>query len=180
MNKRGYNYAMQEIERTQHYNGRAFDVYKVRVRMPDQQEKLYDLVDHPGAVVILPYQDGEITFVRQHRLGAGAALLELPAGVLNAGEPPEDCARREIREETGMAAKTWRKLGSFYNAPGYCNEQLHIYLATDLFPDPLQPDSDEFIDLVKMTIEEAYRMAFNGEIHDGKTLATLLLAKPHL
>jgi ADP-ribose pyrophosphatase len=171
---------MQEIERTQHYHGRAFDVYQVKVRMPDAHEKLYDLVAHPGAVVIVPVDHGEIFFVRQYRLGASESLLELPAGVLNAGESPDDCARREIREETGQGAKTWQKLGEFYIAPGYCDEYQHIYLATDLVPDPLEPDSDEFIEVEKFPIEKVYRMVFEGKIRDAKTLAALLFAKPYL
>lgn len=171
---------MQEIQRKQYYKGRAFDVYQVKVRMPDEKEKLYDLVVHPGAVVILAVDNGALVFVRQERLGAGSSLLELPAGVLNPGECLEDCARREIREETGMAANKWQKLGAFYSTPGYNNEFQHIYLASDLFHDPLDPDSDEFIELVRIPVDKAYEMAYAGEIHDGKTLGAMLLAKPHL
>jgi len=171
---------MQEIERVQRYNGKAFDVYQVKMRIPDEHEKLYDLVAHPGAVVIVPVAQGEVIFVRQYRLGAGDTLLELPAGVLKDGELPEACARREIREETGLGARTWRTLGEFYIAPGYCDEYQHIYLATDLVPDPLEPDSDEFIELEQHPIETVYQMVFEGKIRDAKTLAALLLAKPYL
>jgi ADP-ribose pyrophosphatase len=171
---------MHEIGRERHYVGRAFDVYRVEIRMPDKQEGLYDLVVHPGAVVILAVDKEDLIFVRQHRIGAGIPLLELPAGVLNKNEPPEDCAFREIREETGMAARSLQKLGAFYSTPGYCTEFQHVFLATGLFDDPLEPDTDEFIELVRIPIDNAYQMALDGEIQDGKTLAAMLLAKPHL
>ena len=172
---------MEEISREVIYQGRAFDVHRVKVRMPDQAEKLYDLVQHRGAVVIVPLDEqGCLLFVQQYRLGAGAEMLELPAGVLEAGEQPEHCARREIREETGLAAETWHKLGELFIAPGYCTEYQYIYLASGLSPAPLQPDSDEFIRLVRIPVKEAYQMVREGAIKDGKTLAALLLARPYL
>ena len=171
---------MEEIQRDRKYRGRVFDVFQVDVRLPNGNERAYDLVVHPGAVVILPIDQGEVLFVRQERLGAGGMVLELPAGVLNKGEQPDDSARRELREETGMNARSWRKTGEFYIAPGYCSEYQHIYLAEDLFDSPLDPDADEFIELVRVPVEEAYQMAYRGEIRDGKSLAAMLLAKPYL
>lgn len=172
---------MKEINRKEVYKGRAFDVHQVKLHMPDQTEKIYDLVVHPGAVVIVPLDEqGRLLFVHQFRLGADAEVLELPAGVLAKGERPEVCARREIREETGMAAKSWQKLGEMYIAPGYCTEYQHIFLATELSDDPLQADSDEFIELVKIPVGEAYEMVKDGRLYDGKTLAALLLAQPYL
>ena len=172
---------MEEISRKEMYQGRAFDVHQVKLRMPDGQIKNYDLVKHHGAVVIVPLdQEGRLLFVRQYRLGAEQTLLELPAGVLEDEELPEDCARREIREETGMAAEHWRKLGEYYIAPGYCTEYHHIYLASDLSYDPLEADSDEFIEIVKIPVDEVFIMVNEGKIRDGKTLAALMLAKPAL
>ena len=107
-------------------------------------------------------------------------LLELPAGTLDTGETAESCALREIREETGYAAGKLTKLGEFYLAPGYSTEYMVVYLATELHHDPLRGDEDEFITLIPMAIEQAYRLALNGELQDGKSLAALLLARPHI
>ena len=177
----GFNCPMEEINRKEMYHGHAFDVHQVQLLMPNGQIKNYDLVKHRGAVVIVPLDStGNLLSARQYRLGAEEELLELPAGVLERGEMPEDCARREIREETGMAAKHWLKLGEYYIAPGYCTEYQHIYLASDLSYDPLEADDDEFIEIVKIPVGEVYKMVKEGKIHDGKTLAALLLAKPEL
>ena len=111
-------------------------------------------------------------------MGSDGLLLELPAGVLEEGEDPLVSAEREIREEIGMGAEELRELGGFYLAPGYTDEYMTIFLATGLHPSPLEPDEDEFLNLVTMSVEEAYQKALAGEIQDGKTLAALLLAMP--
>ena len=149
--------------------------------LPNGRETRYDLVSHPGAVTIVPLDaEGRILFVRQFRPGANRELLELPAGVLNSGEDPEPCARREIREETGIAAGNIRKLGRFFLAPGYSSEFMHVFLATDLTADPLQADEDEFIKVEAIPAGEAMRMALSGEIEDSKSLSSLLLAQSYL
>lgn len=165
------------LNRETHYKGSAFDVEKVNFEMPNGKTPSYDLVVHPGAVVILPIDpDGNILFVKQWRLGAEADLLELPAGTLEDGEPPIECASREIREEIGLAAGELKLIGEFYLTPGYSNEYLYIFLARELTPAPLAQDEDELIEVIKIPIEEAYQMAAAGQIKDGKTLASLLLA----
>jgi ADP-ribose pyrophosphatase len=171
----------EEIKREVSYQGRAFDVHRVHLKFPDSHTREYDLVIHPGAVVIVPLdEEGNLLFVRQYRLGASQELLELPAGVLEEGETPETTARREIREETGMAAHQWTKLGEMYIAPGYCTEHQVVFLARGLSSAPLKADSDEYLNLQRIPLEEAYRMARNGSIHDAKTLAALLLAEKYL
>jgi ADP-ribose pyrophosphatase len=163
------------------YQGRVFGVERVQVRLPNGRESVYDLVRHRGAVTIVPVDDmGNILFVRQYRLGAEKLLLELPAGVLEVDEDPAFGAAREIREETGQAAGKLEPLGTFYMAPGYSSEYMHIFLARGLYLDPLEADADEFLQVVAVPIEEAYRMAEHGEILDGKTLASLLLARSYL
>ena len=163
------------------HQGRIFDLRVDTVELPDGQSTRLDIIRHPGAVVVLPLDaHGNILFVRQYRHAAGVELLELPAGALEVGEEPQDCALREIREETGMAADELRKIGDFYLAPGYSTEHLHIYLASKLRPDPLPGDEDEFLSVESIPVGQAYTLAEQGEIKDAKTLASLMLAHAYL
>jgi ADP-ribose pyrophosphatase len=123
---------------------------------------------------------GNIVFVRQYRHATGMDLLELPAGTLDEGENPDDCARREIREETGLAAGSLERVGGFYLAPGYSTEYMHVYLATDLHYDPLEADADEFLQIESIPLSRALEMAQKGEIPDAKSLAAFLMARPEL
>ena len=162
------------------YEGHAFSVRHEFVLLPDGNQKRYDLVGHNGSVTLVPINNkGELYFVRQYRIGAKRHLLELPAGVLEAGEDPVTGAGREVREETGMAASQLTKIGEFFMAPGYSDEFLTVFLATGLYPSPLEADADEFLELEIIPFEQAMAMAEGGEIQDGKTLAALLLAKPY-
>jgi len=157
----------------------AFNVVKLHYELPDGRKRTYDLVDHLDAVTIVPInQEGEVLFVKQYRVGARDYLLELPAGVMDKGEVPLETAKRELREETGMAAKEMVKLGGFYMTPGYSNEFMTVFLATELYPAPLDMDDDEFLNLVKLPIKEAYVKARNGDILDGKSITSLFLAMP--
>lgn len=163
------------------YQGHAFCVRQDQVRLPNGAETRLDIVEHIGAVTILPIDaDGNIWFVRQYRHTVGIELLELPAGTLEPGEPPEVCADRETREEIGMGAKKLQKIGAFYMAPGYSTELMHVYLAMDLFDAPLARDSDEFLDIERIPLEQIPDMIQSGKITDGKTLAVFQLAKPYL
>jgi ADP-ribose pyrophosphatase len=172
---------IETLNRETIYRGHAFNVRRDEVRFPNQHTTHLDIIEHVGAVTILPVDaDGCILFVRQYRHATGKELLELPAGTLNADESAESCARREIREETGHAAGNMTKLGEFYLAPGYSTEYMVVYLATELHPDRLPGDLDEFITVVPMPIEEAYGLALNGGLQDGKSLAALLLAQPFI
>ena len=158
-----------------HY-GRAYTVEEVEVTLPNGRHKTYDRINHRDSVTILPLdEDGNIWFVRQFRLGSETELIELPAGVIEKGEEPLDCARREIREEIGMAAKQWQKLGSFYLAPGYATENNHVFLAKGLFPSPLTMDEDEFLKVEQFHIRKVLQMIQEDTIHDGKSLAALAI-----
>jgi ADP-ribose pyrophosphatase len=166
------------IESENVYRGRIFDVHRELVRYPDGRQARIDLLVHEGAVVILPVdEEGMIWFIRQYRHPAHKMLFELPAGVLEAGEEPETGAKREIREEIGMAAGHLQKLGGFFLAPGYSTEYLTVYLATQLTTDPLEADQDELIMIEKVHVKDAYRLMEAGQIEDAKTLASLLLAR---
>src|SRR5262245_17561067 len=142
-----------------------------------------DIVGHPGAVAIVALDEADrVLFVRQYRLAATGALPEIPAGGLDvdeasgAVEDPDGAARRELEEETGYRARTWRKLGSFWTAPGFATELMHLYLATDLEladADRLGPDEDERLELVRVPLADALAAAERGEIADAKSLVGL-------
>jgi ADP-ribose pyrophosphatase len=161
--------------------GRAFKILRDTLRTPDGRETRLEIVDHGGSVVVVPVDDERnLLFVRQYRHAARGDLLELPAGTRDGEEPFEDCAAREIREETGMEAGKLQKLGEFYLVPGYSTEFMAVFLATELRENPLQADEDEFLDVERIPIPEAMRMAEQGQILDAKSLAALLLARAHL
>lgn len=161
--------------------GRAFKIRRDHLKTPDGRDTKFEIIEHGGSVIIIPIDaDQNIHFVRQYRHAAGVDLLELPAGTREGDEPYEDCAAREIREETGMEAGKLQKIGEFYLAPGYSTEFMAIFLATDLKHNPLEADDDEFLEVEKIAIEKAFKMAERGEMPDAKSLAALLLAKPYL
>ena len=139
-----------------------------------------EIVEHPGAVCVIPVAGQDVLMVRQWRTPVERVILELPAGTLDrltdgSLEDPDLAAPRELEEETGHEAGTWRKLGRFWTAPGFTEEEMHLYLATDLRPlsDYRGPDVDEYLDLVRTPWREAVAMADRGEIQDGKTLVGL-------
>lgn len=161
--------------------GQAFDVERVHFQLPDGRQRSYDLVDHANAVTLVPVSEvGEIYFVSQYRVGSESLLLELPAGVLDPGEAPLISARRELREEIGMDAAQLFEIGNFYMSPGYSNEFMSVFLAMELHPAPLARDEDEFLEIMKIPVEQIYQMALSGEILDGKSLTALLFALPFL
>ena len=117
--------------------GRTFRIRRDTLKTPDQRETRFEIIDHGGSVILIPVdENGEVLFVRQYRHAAGKDLLELPAGTRDGDELYEECAAREIREETGMQAGRLEKVGEFYLAPGYSTEYMVVYLATDLSPQP--------------------------------------------
>lgn len=161
------------------FKGRIFDLHRERVRYPDGREADFEFLTHKGAVTIVPLdEDGNIWMVRQYRHPTGGLLLELPAGTLEVGESPINCASREVREEIGRAAGDMRHLGEFYLAPGYSTEYMYVYLATQLTSDPLLPDADEYLEAELHSVEDLLKMVTNGEIRDAKTIAALSLARP--
>lgn len=153
-------------------------VVKLRLDTYESQDKtkLFELVEHPGAVVLLPIDPkGRILMIRQWRRAVEEILLELPAGTLEENEDPLFCAQRELQEETGFKAGKLTNLTSFYSAPGFCNEKLHLFLAEDLLPSNLPQDEDEGIDLAPMQLSEAIELIEKGLCRDAKTIASILL-----
>lgn len=131
------------------------------------------ILRHPGAAAVVPlHADGTVTLLRQHRHAAGGTILEIPAGKLDAGEDPAVCAARELAEEAGLRG-TLRHLTTILPAPAFADEQIWLYLATDLEPVPMAHEADEVITLLRVPLAEAIRWAQTGEIRDAKTLVAL-------
>jgi ADP-ribose pyrophosphatase len=162
------------------HTGRYLTVREDTVRDADGHEHLRDVVGHPGAVAIVAIQDGHVLMVRQYRSPAGRVLSEIPAGTLERGpdgttEDPALAAARELGEETGYAAASWRHLAAFYTAPGFAEEYMHLFLATDLTPiDGHVPDADERLELERVPWRDAVRWATDGTIADAKSIVGLL------
>lgn len=159
------------------FDGKVFKVRIDEVATPSGGRMRVDVVEHQGAVAILPIdQEGRLWFVRQYRHPAGGWLLEVPAGTLSLGEDPVECARRECREEIGMAPRRLERLAGGFMAPGYSTEYIHLFLARELVPSPLPQNQDEDIRLVRLTREQTLEALERGEIQDIKTMAALGLA----
>jgi ADP-ribose pyrophosphatase len=174
-------YMVETIRSEPKYQGRAFSVRKDWIRLPNGHETVRDIVEHPGAVTIVPIDaDETVWLVRQYRQATRKDILEFPAGTLEPDEPPHQCASREIQEEIGLAAGHLRKLGQFFMSPGYSTEFMHVFLATELSPSPMPCDVDELLAIEKFPLSELLDMALSGEIEDSKTLAALYLAQSFL
>ena len=137
--------------------------------------KVAEIVQHLGAVVVVPVDaQKRLLLVQQWRRAAQEILTELPAGTLEENEDPALCAQRELQEETGFRSNQLTPLGGFFSAPGFCDEYLHLFAAEELHPDPLPPDEDEGIDLLRVSLSEAIGMIERNEIRDAKTIAGIL------
>ena len=159
------------------FDGPIFAIDRDRLTESNGMEVVRDVVRHPGGAGALPlFADGRVALVSQYRHPARAELLEIPAGRIEPGEDPELCARREVEQETGFRPGRIERLTGFYSTPGFCEEILHVFLATDLTPTRQQLDHDEVLEVHFLQLEEALRMVHQGEIVDSKTIIALLLA----
>ena len=162
------------------FSGRIFDVTVDTVREGDRTY-VREVVHHRGSAVMVPaFDDGTIALVRQYRHPAVKYLLELPAGTLDDKERPEEGAARELEEELGVVAGKLEKLCEFFVSPGFCEEKMWLYLATDLKETKQRLEDDELIEVVRLPIDQALQMITNGEIEDAKTIIGLLLAAPRV
>jgi ADP-ribose pyrophosphatase len=158
------------------YDGRVVKLRVDTLEVASGSNVRREVVEHPGAVVIVPEDaQGRILFVRQYRYAVGRDLLELPAGTLEHNEAPEVCARRELEEETGHSAGDLQALGSFYTAPGFCTEHMHVFAARALTEASAAHDDDEDISVEPLSLEEALGRIDGGEIVDAKSIAALHL-----
>ena len=169
------------VERRIIHHGRFMNFRLDTIEDPRGKRHTREIVEHPGAVCVIPLHDDDVLMVRQWRTPVEQVVLELPAGTLDrladgSIEDPDLAAPRELGEETGYRAGSWRKLGRFWTAPGFTEEDMHLYLATDLvaLDDYRGPDADEYLDLVRVPWREAVATAEGGGIEDAKTLVGLL------
>ena len=173
------------VDSTIVHRGHYLEVRVETTERADGSRHRRDVVRHPGAVAVVALDDADrLLLVRQWRQPVGRSLLEIPAGTLDrdpatgAVEDPELASRRELEEETGYRATSWEKLGTFWTAPGFASEQMHLYVATDLVAaghGRLTPDVDEVLELVRLPVDDALAAAERGDIHDAKTLIGILL-----
>lgn len=159
------------------YQGRIITAYSDKVQLPDGNVAGRDVVRHPGAVVIVPVlENGNIVVVEQYRYPLAAVLMELPAGKLDAEESFERCAKRELLEETGYNAKKMEYLGKMATTPGFCDEIIHVFKATQLVKQEACPDEDEFLNVREITLQELRELIKNGGFYDAKSITALFYA----
>jgi ADP-ribose pyrophosphatase len=169
------------LKRQTIFRGKLITLDLNEVALNDGTRLEREIVSTSGAIVIVPLTAAnEVRLVRQFRAAAEKWVIELPAGSLEVGEDPDQAAPRELAEETGDTAATWRKLGGFYAAPGILTEYLHLYLATGLTPGPNNLEFDEHIEVITLAWPDVLARIKRGEIEDSKTIAGLMLAALHL
>lgn len=159
------------------YSGHIIKVYKDEVFIGNEKTSVREVVRHKGASAVLAVdKKGNAFFVEQYRYPVGTALFEAPAGKIDANESPLECAKRELLEECGIIAKNWTELGPMYSSPGFCDEVIHLFLATDLYESAPNPDEDEFLDIKKLPLSQVLCDIRKGIIPDAKTQVLVLRA----
>lgn len=157
------------------HDGRIISMREDTVALPSGRTGKREIIEHKGAVAILPVRpDGKVVLVQQYRHATGEVLLELPAGGLNAGEDPQACAARELIEECGLKAERFTLLFSCFLAPGYSSELIHVFLAEELEDVDAEPEEDENLEIGEYSLDELMQLIDAGQIRDAKTLAGLL------
>jgi len=167
---------LRTLKTEQVYRGRVISLTKDTVALPSGHITIREKISHPGSVGILPVLgNGNLILVKQFRYVIGSDLLEIPAGTIEEGESPKECAARELLEETGYRAGRLELFSAFYLAPGYSNEFMWLFKATDLRSEEARPMADESIEVREINLEEALRLIRSGEIKDVKTICAILL-----
>lgn len=171
-----------QLERRELYKGKIFRLDKDTVRFPDGSESEFDIVRHPGAAAVVPFlsdpegEEPQILLLRQFRYAADGYIYEIPAGRLDAGEEPQDCAVRELKEETGCTADRIEPMFTMFTTPGFTDETIHVFMATGLTHGQSAREPDEFAEVVIMRLSEALELIQQGAIPDGKTALAILFA----
>lgn len=160
------------------FPGKIIRLEHWQVELPNGEKALREVACHPGASAVLALDDQDrVILVRQHRIAVDRVTLEIPAGKLD--HPDEDpfvCAQRELSEETGLSAQSWQKLTCLETTVGFCNERIHIYMATGLIQGDSHPDDDEFVAVTRMPFQEAVAKVMDGTFRDGKTALAIMMA----
>ena len=163
------------------YKGIIIDVDVDEVLLPNGVTAKLEIIRHPGAATVVPvWPDGSVTMVRQYRYAAGGFIYEVPAGKFDPGDTPESCVLREVEEEAGVRAARIHDMGFIFTTPGFTDEKIHMFAATHLTETQQNLEHDEVLELERMSMERALKMAETGEIHDGKTLCTLFRLQQEL
>lgn len=170
------------IESRRAYTGKVISLDVDKVRFPDGSVGELEMIRHPGASAVVPFlsdprgENPQVLMIRQYRYAAEGYLLEIPAGRLNPGEDPRDCAVRELKEETGCSADQFEHLFTMHTTPGFTDEKIHLFMATGLVAGETKHEADEFLDLEPMLLSRALELVEAGEIKDAKTVVGLLFA----
>lgn len=172
------NFEEKTLGERKGFEGKFVQVSTFDVELSNGQKAIREVIKHPGGVVVVAKKDANtILMVKQYRYPIKQAALELPAGRLEKGEDPDLAIKRELKEETGYIAKTWKSLGHIFTTPGICDEKLYFYFATDLEFKKQNPDEGEIIESFEYNIDEVFEMIKTGEINDAKTICALTRAK---
>jgi ADP-ribose pyrophosphatase len=156
------------------FQASRFQVLERKQTLQDGKQVSRQVIEHPGAVTILPLLGGDrVCLIRNYRIAVGKTLIELPAGTVDNKEPPEQTAIRELQEETGYTAERWTQLPAFYMSPGILHERMYLFVAEGLTPGATARETGEEIDNLIVTWDEAVQMALRGEIEDAKSLVGL-------
>jgi ADP-ribose pyrophosphatase len=161
------------IESQQLYNGKVVQLRLATVSLPNGRQKMREILVHPGAAAIVPVVNGKVLLVEQYRTAVGHKTLEIPAGTLEGGELPEDCAKRELIEETGFSASQWDKVIAYYPSPGYSSELIHVFKASQL---EKVSDVEAELPIHFMELKDLQAKIRTGEIEDSKTIIGVLMA----
>lgn len=162
----------KELSKETIFQGKILNLEKYHVELPNKNTSTREVVNHPGAVAVLPIDENEnIYLVKQYRFPIRKALIEIPAGKFDSpDENPLECGKRELEEEIGKQAKEWVYLGYIYTTPGFSTEKIHLYCARNLIDVGVNPDDDEFVEVLKVSISEMKEMIKNGQITDSKSI----------
>lgn len=160
---------------TEIYHGRIITLRRDEIELPNGKKSDREFVTHPGGVGIVALtDDGYVFLVNQFRYPYKSEILEIPAGKLDKNEDPLSCGKRELLEETGISAEKYTSLGRLFPSPGYTNEIIYLYLAENLSYGSMDPDDDEFLEVKKVSLDDAVKMVMSGELPDSKTQTALL------
>lgn len=172
------NLEERTIKETAIYSGRIIDVVVEEVELPNGEKSKREIVRHPGAVAVIAVtEENKIVLVRQFRKPLDRTIVEIPAGKLEKGEDPLECAKRELEEETGYKSDQLEHLISFYTSPGFANELIHLYFTNNLQKGNVNMDEDEFVELMEVTVEEAEALIATKAIYDAKTAYAIQFLK---